>query len=208
MFDFIAALGLSTLLFVLPPVNGGTILAQNSLSLTNRSPHQWVNEVYTDNIILTLHYAKGDAGKPIDWAKIKQPFDVKFSLKPGETFAFQGDVLPEFEGKVVKTTNATFNGEQGFRSSGWLMGDGICHLASFINLTAKEAGLSVLAPTKHNFAPIPDIPYEFGTSIFYMPGNIYGNAHQNLYIINNFSEEVNFIFVITPEKITLTISNL
>lgn len=189
----------------------GLVLTQNTLSLTNRYPDLWVNEVFADNIVLTLRYLKGDLNRETnnhDWGKIREPFGVSFSLKPGETFAFHNDPLPEFKGKVVKTTAATFNWQQGFRSDGWLIGDGVCHLASFINQAAQEAGLTVLALTNHDFASIPDVPREFGTSIFYLPGNASGNARQNLYITNSQDREVTFTFIVTPEKINLTISKL
>lgn len=206
MFEAIATTALSILLFV-SPITGGSIIAQNSLSLTNRYPNPQVNQVFADNIVLTLHFLKGDVeqGKAIDWEKIRQPFEVSFTLEPGETFAFQNAALPEVK-RLAATTNATFNYQQGFRSSGWLMGDGVCHLASFINMSARQAGLEVTAPVNHNFAVIPDIPQEYGTSIFYLPGNNPGNARQNLYITNNLNKEVVFTFNVEPQKLTLAIS--
>lgn len=186
----------------------GQVLTKNILSLTNRQSDPWVNEVFADNIVLTLRYLKGDVNEKTnhDWEKIREPFEVSFSLKPDETFAFHNDALPEFKGKVVKTTSATFNWQQGFRGDGWLIGDGVCHLASFINEVAQEAGLTVLTLTNHNFASIPDVPREFGTSIFYMPGNTSGNARQNLYITNNQDREVTFTFEVSQEKVIFTIS--
>ncbi len=209
MLDVITAAALSFLVFV-SPAAGDAVLVQNSLSLTNRQPNPTVNEVFADNIILNLRYAsdpnfKRPASKQ-DWVKVREPFEVSFKLASGEVFAFQQDAMPEFKENVVKTTNAKFNYEQGFRSSGYLMGDGVCHLASFINMTAKQAGLEIIAPINHNFAVIPDIPREYGTSIFYSPGNTAGNARQNLYITNNFDEEITFTFTVVPEKVTLAIS--
>lgn len=210
MLETITAILLSSLVFVSPLQSGNSVLAQKSLSLTNRHPDPWVNKVFADNIVLNLHYLKGNVISPpisqAGWEKVREPFEVTFTLNPGETFAFQEDVLPEFKGKVVKTTKATFNWQQGFRGSGWLIGDGVCHLASFINWTAKEAGLEVVAPINHNFASIPDVPREFGTSIFYLPGNTSGNARQNLYITNNFEKEVTFNFAISQGKVIFTIS--
>lgn len=80
------------------------------LSLTNRYPNPQVNQVFADNIVLTLHFLKSDVeqGKSIDWEKIRQPFEVSFTLEPGETFAFQNAVLPQTT-SIVVTTNATFN---------------------------------------------------------------------------------------------------
>lgn len=208
MFDLITIFALSGALLI-SPLGEGELLAQNSLNLINRQPDPWVNEVFVDNIVLNLRYMNGpNLKRPTneqDWKKVREPFEVSFKLAPGETFAFQSDVLPEFKGNVVKTTNTKFNWGQGFRSSGWLVGDGVCHLASFINMTARNAGLTVIAPTNHNFAVIPDIPREFGTSIFYMPGNSYGNAMQNLYVINNKEKDITFMFEVTQDKVALTI---
>lgn len=185
------------------------VLSEKSLSLTNRYPNPWVNEVFVDNMVLTLHYLKSDIPKPpvdeASWKKIKEPFTVSFRLKPGQTFAFQDSAYPEFKDKVVKTTKATFNLQQGFRSSGFLVGDGVCQLASLINWTAREAGLEVLSPTNHDFALIPDVPKKFGTSIFYLPDNPLGNARQNLYITNNKDKEIAFNFTVTQDRLSLTI---
>ncbi len=192
-----------------PISNGHQVLAEKSFSLSNRYPNPGVNEVFVDNIALTLHYLKSDVVNPPtdeeSWKKVKEPFEASFKLKPGEAFAFQDDIYPEFKNKVVKTTKANFNSQQGFKSSGWLVGDGVCQLASFINWTAREAGLEVLAPTNHNFAPIPDVPKEFGTSIFYQPGAGLTNAQQNLYVTNNKNKEITFNFVVTQDKLTLTV---
>lgn len=192
-----------------PISNGPRVLAEKSFSLSDRYPNPGVNEVFVDNMALTLHYLKEDIDKPPtnpeNWKKVKEPFKASFKLKPGEAFAFQDDIYPEFKSKVVKTTKANFNSQQGFRSSGWLVGDGVCQLASFINWTAREAGLEVLAPTNHNFAPIPDVPKEFGTSIFYQPGATLTNAQQNLYVTNNKDKEITFNFTVTQDKLTLTV---
>lgn len=207
MFETFAVFGVSTILSLSPFLSGGTILVRKTLSLENRNPNPWVNEVFSDNIVLTLRYLNGDVrqGEAIDFKKVKETFETTFTLKPGATFAFQNDVSKEFEGKVAKSTNATFNYTQGFRSSGFLTGDGVCHLASFVNQTAREAGLEVVAPTNHNFAKIPDVPHEFGTAIYYMPGSVTNNARQNLYITNNLDKEIAFRFEVTHNNIILTI---
>lgn len=213
MLETLAILAFSSFLalspFSTPISNGRQVLAEKSFSLTNRYPNPWVNEVFVDNMALTLHHLKSEVVKPPTdqegWKKIKEPFEVSFCLKPGETFAFQDDIYPEFKNKVIKTTRANFNSQQGFRSSGWLVGDGVCQLASFINWTAREAGLEVLAPTNHDFAPIPDVPKEFGTSIFYQPGATLDNAQQNLYVTNNKDKEITFNLALTQDKLTLAI---
>jgi hypothetical protein len=156
-----------------------------------------------DNILLTLHYLKGDVGRKVDWNRIREPFTAFFSLEPGQVFAFHQDVLPEFEGKVAKTTEATFHSDQGFKSDGYLFGDGVCHLASLINWVASRSGLKVVAAVNHNFRPIPGIPQEFGTAIYYLESSVSSNKLQNLYIENVLDFPVLFVFKIDQQQIKL-----
>lgn len=194
-------------------------LAQESMDLTNRYPDKWVNEVFSDNILLTLYYLKGDTENlqisqisPIgqivpDWQKIREPFEVSFELKPGEVFAFHDNLLPEFKDKVVQTTNSHFIWDEGFKSDGYLIGDGVCHLASLMNWAASEAGLKVTAKISHDFLPVPGIPKEYGTSIIWTPDASRNSVNQNLYIANNFSYPVKFAFKTDSTNIKLIISN-
>src|SRR5258706_16345521 len=162
------------------------VLGGMQFSLNNRYPVESVSNVFADNILLTLAYMRGIVkdNKP-DWNTVKSPFTYSFVLQPGEVFAFHDSILPEFAGKVVKTTTAHFGSQEGFESDGYLVADGVCHLASLINEAAQRAGLKVVAPTSHDFAVIPEIPREFGTAIYYMPGQDSSNALQNLYVQNN-----------------------
>lgn len=139
---------------------------------------------------------KGTQGNPkhIDWSKIEAPFHYEFTLEPGKTFAFQDVVFDKYSGKVEKTTNAHFNAQEGFKSDGYLFGDGVCHLASLINWAAKEANMDVEAPTKHDFAVIPDVPKEYGVAIYNAPGAVQTDASENLYITNNKANPVKFSF--------------
>jgi hypothetical protein len=142
--------------------------------------------------------------KNIDWANIKRPFEYKLILKPGETFAFHDDVLPEYEGKIVITTNAHFNAQDGFKSDGFLMGDGVCHLASLLYWVARDAGLETFAKVDHNFANIPEVPREYGVSIYAYPGKQAGDQLQNLYITNNKENEIAFEFSYDGENLKIT----
>jgi hypothetical protein len=181
-------------------------VAEKSLDLTVRYPDPWVNEVFRDNILLTLHYLAGDIEEKPDWEKVRQPFEVSFTLNPGEVFAFHEDVLLEFEGKVVKTTGAHFNWQDGFKSDGWLIGDGVCHLASLMNWVASEAGLRVVAHVNHDFLPVPGVPKEYGTSIFWSPSGGWRSQRQNLYIENTLDFPVKFSFKATADKVNLILS--
>lgn len=172
-----------------PPVK---VLASHEFSLQDRYGNTFVNDVFKDNILLTLTYLEGkkvDSGN-INWNLIEKPFVYKLTLKPGQTFAFHDDVLPDYKDKVNFTTNSHFNSDEGFKSDGWLVGDGVCHLASLMYWVAKDAGLNTLAPTRHDFAPVPDVPQEFGTAIYEVPGGGYSNEEQNLYITNNKGKDI------------------
>lgn len=182
-------------------------LASRSFSLENRYGNEFVNDVFKDNILLTLKYMDGSVkGKnDISWPEINKPFHYEFSLKPGETFAFHDQILPEYNKNVVKTTNAHFNSYEGFKSDGYLVGDGVCHLASLIYWAALDAGLTAVSPTDHDFAKINEVPKEYGVSIFATPKSKTGGEKQNLYIINNLEKSVTFAFDYNGSELTVNI---
>jgi hypothetical protein len=186
----------TNLTFSHPQMVHEQVLSQHAMSLEDRYPVQSVSDVFKDNILLTLYYLSGKVKDPsqINWDEIHKPFHYEMTLKPGEVFAFHNDVLPQYQGKTIVTTNATFGPSDGFRSDGYLYGDGVCHLASLINWAARDAGLSVNAPTNHNFAVIPEISREYGTAIYYSPGQSQTNEMQNLYVENNLQKPVHFVF--------------
>lgn len=184
------------------------LLATHEISLENRYSEPSVNEVFKDNILLTLSYIGGKVENPkaVNWNEVRKPFRYEFSLKPKEAFAFHDDVLAEYSGKIVKTTNSHFNFQEGFKSDGYLFGDGVCHLASLLYWAAKDAGLNAKALTNHNFMPIPEIPKEYGVSIFSMPGQPGTSRVQNLYITNTREEPVVFQFDYDGKNLTVTVS--
>jgi hypothetical protein len=181
-------------------------LAKHEISLQKRYADQYVNSIFKDNILLTLAYLTHTVknASDINWTEIEKPQQYEFELQPGQTFAFHEDVLEQYNGKVALTTNAHFNFEEGYKSDG-LVGDGVCHLASLFNWVATDAGLTVEAPTNHNFAIIPEISMEFGTSIYSYPGKGAENAAQNLYITNSLSKRVMFVFRYDGENLQLRI---
>jgi hypothetical protein len=174
------------------------VLAQHQLDLTQRHPTASINQVFVDNILLSLRYLKGSASLPPDWENIRQPFVVSFTLQPGETFAFHPKVPPKTS-KPAVTMNSRFFIQEGYRTAGGIGGNGVCHLASFINWAASQAGLEVKARVNHNFAPVPGIPRQFGTTIFYP------HPAKNLYLKNTLNFPIIFTFQATPQKITLAI---
>lgn len=189
--------------------NQPQIVSEKEYSLSDRYGNTFVNDVFKDNILLTLAYLRGAAknGEPVDWKNVTSDFSYTMVIKPGDTFAFHDAVLPQYKNSVVETTNAHFDSTQGFKSDGWLVGDGVCHLASFMNVVAKNAGLTVEAPTRHDFAAIPDVAKPDGVAIYYMP-NESGSAMQNLYITNNFNVPVGFVFTYKNNELDIKVEKL
>lgn len=184
------------------------VLAEHQISLDDRYPNASVNQVFKDNILLTLHYLNGSVSvsdKP-DWNQVlKQPVHYQFTLNPQQVFAFHDDILPEYQGSVEKTTNATFNYQQGFKSDGYLYGDGVCHIASLMDWVAQDANLEVNAPTNHNFAVIPEIDKKYGVAIYYAPGYEHTDEENNLYIKNTKNYPVNFVFDYSNDELKLSL---
>ncbi len=172
------------------------VLAQKSFSLEKRYDNKFVNDVFKDNILLTLAYMDGKVKNAagINWEAIEKPQEFSLTLKPGEVFTFHEDVLPQYQGKTIKTTNGHFNVTDGFKTDGLYFGDGVCHIASLIYWAARDAGLAVERPANHDFAVINEVPKEYGVSIYYMPGSTSANAHQNLYVENNRASDIRFVF--------------
>jgi hypothetical protein len=160
-----------------------------------------VNKIFKDNILLTLKYMDGTIkGKgDISWTEVEKPFRSEFTLKPGEEFAFHDNTLPNYSKNIVKTTNSHYNSHEGFVSDGYMVGDGVCHLASFINWVAQDAGLDVYVPARHDFAKINEVPKEYGVSI--NSNKSYGN----LYITNNKEVPVTFAFDYDGTDLTVSV---
>lgn len=192
------------------PFSGQFILAQKEMSLDNRYEVRSVNDVFKDNILLNLAYLGNRISSPKDikWDEITKPFSYEFVLEPKKTFAFHSDVTEKYKNSLAKTTNAHFNAAEGFKTDGYLFGDGVCHLASLINWVAKEAGLEVEAPTKHDFANIPDVPKEYGVSIYSNPYSKGSNTLQNLYITNNKNKPISFKFEYNDNKVKVSVVEL
>lgn len=186
------------------------MLASSEMSLNTRYENSFVNDVFKDNILLNLAYLKGSIkdGLSINWDEVRKPFKYEMKLGANEVFAFHDSVLPEFKGRIAKTTNAHFNAQEGFKSDGYLVGDGVCHLASLINWAAKGAKLDVKAPTSHDFAIIPEVPREFGVSIYNRFDAPYSSELQNLYIRNNLQTPIILAFEYNGEKLKVTISEV
>ncbi|SRR5258706_2397347 len=186
------------------------ILATHSFSMSDRYGNEFVNNVFKDNILLTLSYLSGQS-KPtevVNWTNVEKPFSYAITLKKGETFAFHDTVLPKYQGHVDITTHAHFSSMEGFKSDGDLVGDGVCHLASLLSWSAKDAGLAVEAPTNHDFAVIPEVPQSEGVAIYDTPQDITGSQLQNLYITNNKDTDVTIIFLYDGKSLTIRVAQL
>ena len=190
------------------PVVHEQVVSTRSMSLANRYPVKSVSDVFRDNILLTIYYMTGKVSDPsqIKWDEIRKPMHAELTLQPGEVFAFHDDVLPQYRGKTIKTTKSHFNGAEGFLSDGYLYGDGVCHLASLINWAARDAGLNVTSLVNHNFANVPEVPREYGVSIYATGGNSATGQAQNLYIENNKDRPVTFVFDYANENLTVKVT--
>lgn len=206
LFTNIAAASLITLAAI--PSNTPIEIASHSINLAERTPGGGqMSDVMADNILLNLAYLNDEVNdaKNINWDEIRKSRTLEFRLKPGEAFAYHEDFLPDYEGKIVLTTKSKFNSEQGFKHDGYLMGDGVCHLASFMNWVAKDSGLKTEVPTNHDFMPIPGVAREQGVAIYFMPGSKEANARQNLYITNTKDKDVIFRFIIDNKNLELKV---
>ena len=174
-------------------------LSSKTISLETRYQVPSVNQVFKDNILLTLNYMSGTVrGKnDINWENVKKPAQYEFTLNPGERFAFHDTLLSQYKDGVVKTTNAHFNSSDGFLSDRWLYGDGVCHLASLIHWLHWTRTESF--PCQPRLYRIPEISREYGVSIKYMPGETANSARQNLYITNNQDVPVTFVLNMTEQ---------
>jgi len=190
--------------------NTSKVLYRKTYSLANRYSNSYVNSVFADNILLTLAYMGGTVkkGEQVSWDTVKNQKENKLILKPGQTFAFHDAVLDKYAGKVTATTNAHFGSDQGFKSDGWLVGDGVCHLASFMYVVSKNAGLVSEAPTRHDFAKIPEVTQKDGVSIYYTPDNAASSKLQNLYITNNYNKTIAFVFTQVKDNLDIKVEQI
>jgi len=192
------------LMLTKPQVLGASsaVLASHSFSLENRYDNEFVAGVFKDNILLTLRYLDNPAltKAEINWEEVEKPFHTEFTLEPGQEFAFHDKTLADYSENVVKTANAHFIGQEGFKSDGYLIGDGVCHLASLMYWVAKDAGLTAYSPSNHNFAKINDVPKEYGVAI------LSPNPLGNLYIINSLDQPVTFNFDFDGENLVVSAS--
>lgn len=193
-------------------------LAVHEMDLSKRLDNEAGSRIFADNILLALHYQKGDINElktgskitseaNINWDKVRSPFEYSFTLKTGEVFAFHNKALAEY-GNPKYTMNSRFFGEEGYKFLNGLGGNGVCHLASLMNWVARDANLEVTAKVNHDFWPVPGISREYGTAIFYSDVDNFTAQNQNLYIKNNFDYPVEFKFNVEENKVKLAVKKL
>ena len=142
------------------------------------------------------------AKNQVNWATVEAPFKTEFTLNPGQEFAFHDKVLPNYSDSLVKTTNSHFNWTEGYKSDGFLVGDGVCHLASLLYWAAKDAGLTTYAPSNHNFAKINEVPKVYGVAIQSpLPMG-------NLYIKNTLDKPVTFVFDYDGKNLNVSVTQI
>ena len=192
----ISIIGTNTFSAVMAPKPTEEFILERQISLNNRLFYPTANQVYKDNILLNMAYLRGiqKKGIPVNWDEERKPFTYSFILEQNQTFAFHDAVFDKYNGTVSLTTNSHFDASEGYKSDGRLYGMGVCHLASIINYAASDAGLSTEVPSNHNFAPINEVPREYGVAIYATPDSAVSSQRQNLYITNNFDKPVKFQF--------------
>lgn len=171
-------------------------LASRSMSLNMRYGYELPENTYKDNILLNLAYLSGSVKSKadIDWNQLRQPKTIEFGLEPGQRFTYHDVIESAYEDNVALTVHTNFGAGDGYKYEGGLYGMGVCHLASLIHWAALDAGLESVAPSNHNFYPIPEIPKEFGVAIYNSSDSPAVSANQNLYIKNNLDTKVTFKF--------------
>lgn len=187
-----------------------TTLAVRGYSMSNRWHVESVNEVMRKNILLAVAYINGSVTRKsdIDWTKVTADSHSEFVLEPNQTFAFHNIVRPEFKDNLAVTQDSSFSSADGYVSDGYLFGDGVCDLASLMNWAAQDAGLTTVVPKDHrSVAQIPDVPDDYGVSIYKDPSANIG-ANNNLYITNTLDNAVKFSFDYQNDNLKVTVSEL
>lgn len=184
------------------------VLSSQEIDMEYRYPVASVSKIFKENILLNLAYLDGRVSSPaqINWEEINKPFHTEFTLQPNEAFAYHNAILPEYKDRVVVTTKARFNKQDGFKTDGYLYGDGVCQLASLINWAARDAQLEVTQFTNHDFAAIPEVPKKYGVAIYLDPNNQAASARKNLYIVNNQNRPVTFRFDYLDGQLKITVT--
>lgn len=183
------------------------LLARQTLSLKNRHTNQQINEVFAKNILLNLAYISGEVKnkEKLDWQKVTQAHEFSIVLHPNQVFGYHDHVLPEYEQKLIETPKTYFHAQDGYLSSGYLYGDGVCHLASLLNWTALSAGLETFVPKSHSIAKIPDIDDEYGVSIYVVESDKKSGVNNNLYITNTKQTPIEFKFIYNQERVAIEV---
>lgn len=173
-----------------------TEISSRSMSLDTRYGYELPENAYKDNILLNLAYINGSVKNrnDINWDNLKKPFAIEFSLEPGQRFAYHNLIDPKYGDNIAIAVQTNFGAGDGYKYADGLYGMGVCHLASLIHWAALDAGLESIAPTNHDFYPIPEIPKEYGVAIYNSPDAVAASQMQNLYIKNTLDSKVTFRF--------------
>lgn len=184
-----------------------TELSSRTMSLDNRFGYSLPENAYKDNILLNLAYIEGvvKSKSDIDWNKLKQAKTIEMTLEPGQLFAYHDIIDLKYNKENIKTVHTNFGAGDGYKFSDGLYGMGVCHLASLMHWAALDAGLESIAPTNHDFFPIPEVPKEYGVAIYSSPDSIAASAQQNLYIRNNFNTKVTFKFDFDGDNLKISV---
>jgi hypothetical protein len=207
LLQFIAATKSASIISPVSETSTTRQLARHKMSLSNRYPVASVSEVFKKNILLTLLYMRQKSTNENLPLVNNEPFEFTISVAPDSTIAFHDNILPKYKNKTTTwLVPVHFSSSEGFISDGYLVGDGVCHLASLLGWVAKDAQLSVEAPTNHDFAVIPEIPKDEGISIYSQPNPTESTEKQNVYIHNPYDHPVLFTFLYDGDALVITAS--
>ena len=182
-------------------------IGSRTMSLDMRYGHDQPENIYKDNILLNLAYLSGSvkSKSDIDWNQLRQAKSIEFSLEPGQRFAYHDIIDPKYKDNVALAVKTNFGAGDGYKFEGGLYGMGVCHLASLIHWAALDAGLESVAPSNHDFYPIPEIPKEYGVAVYNSPDAVSASANQNLYIKNTLDTKVTFKFDFDGDNLKVTV---
>lgn len=186
------------------------LLSKQALSLKNRHSNKQINEIFSKNILLNLAYLSGEVSNKnnLNWQNVLRSQEFSIALQPNQVFAYHDHVLPEYGQNLIKTPKTYFHAKDGYLSSGYLFGDGVCHLASLLNWAALSAGIETYVPKSHSIAKIPDIDEEYGVSIYVVETEKESGTKNNLYITNTKSTPIEFKFIYNHEQVIIEVYEL
>lgn len=179
------------------------VLSERALIFDEFNLGDYADGILSFNILRYFHFLKGDAEEFVG-NEVREPFEGRLVLNPGEVFAYHPEVLDEYQDAVAITPETDLSLADGYKALEGLSANGVCYSASLFNWVASEAGLEVVAKVNHDFFPVPGVPREYGTSIYHLAGS-HSSRLQNLYIRNSYEFPVEFCYFASDRGVVLMV---